>query len=621
MPHKIGTGAIMGIASEDGLPAQKRVTLMDRTDLRVISKVTSDEYGAYAFNGLNTETNDYIVFAVDDDDPKKAAIIYDYVKPIPVHQGAAFFANWFILSLAKESIVSIIGSSTTSSDLPADMPFGVGTSGARWLGNSVTANNLALSPAAYNIGTLSLKEACVVRQGIYQKGLPDAKDVYSFSCEWLLSLPSVLSTAAVYLCRTALPPDYDYAAASNPNGYNSCPLSIKYYRGSNKIQVLKNSGLVSSVKQDSNPDTDLIVAIDYILPLELQEGDLHISASIEYGSHCNLYINGVQVATTSLTGTPLNTGVSNYSSHTNMMAVVGGDFVRSTRASNNNYATFDFSMVAFYTELMSEVEALSHYQALFIETLPKATGYVKEVFADYPSFFYRFDDDVDSFVAKDRLRPNAATDSNILNEFEPDLNTRRVGGGLVLGGSGTVLNGGYFYQPRAIRVPQSSYQLSFEVILEPKLGIVNGQEILLQVDGSASEFFRVRLAPVASGVNYNLLVYWIEASTATSVMFNYEIRSDEMHHYVVTLDKISLQIKLYVNGLLVEIAPVSALPIKQQQQNTEDLAKMYIGRSTSSNTDERYSRPYYGYIAELSVYSTALSAERVKAHYDAMQVI
>ena len=41
MPHKPGVGAIFGITAEDGVAAQKRVALMDRSNLKVVATTTA----------------------------------------------------------------------------------------------------------------------------------------------------------------------------------------------------------------------------------------------------------------------------------------------------------------------------------------------------------------------------------------------------------------------------------------------------------------------------------------------------------------------------------------------------------------------------------------------------
>ncbi|MBR7001376.1 MAG: hypothetical protein IKI11_01750, partial [Neisseriaceae bacterium] len=101
MPHKAGIGVITGIVTEDGQPRSKRVVLVDRSNLTVIARTQSDENGKYVFSGLNTDTNDYLVFGVDDDVELKNAEIHDYIRPISGHQGATYPYNWLWLVLRK----------------------------------------------------------------------------------------------------------------------------------------------------------------------------------------------------------------------------------------------------------------------------------------------------------------------------------------------------------------------------------------------------------------------------------------------------------------------------------------------------------------------------------------
>ncbi|MBQ9619139.1 MAG: hypothetical protein IJR44_01460, partial [Neisseriaceae bacterium] len=104
MPHQSGIGIITGIVTEDGIPCSKRVALVDRSNLTIVARTRSDENGKYVFNGLNTETSDYLVFGVDDDDPLKNAEIHDHIRPISGHQGADYPHNWLWLVKRKNPI-------------------------------------------------------------------------------------------------------------------------------------------------------------------------------------------------------------------------------------------------------------------------------------------------------------------------------------------------------------------------------------------------------------------------------------------------------------------------------------------------------------------------------------
>lgn len=207
MPHKSGTGAILGIASEDGLPSQKRITLIDRSDMRVLNRVVSDEYGAYAFNGLNTDTDDYLIFAVDDDgETKKAAIIFDYIRPIPAHSGSSFFANWEVMALKKEPIVSILAKTSGDSSDVDEFPFGVGVDAALCIGFSKDVNLPTITPAAYHIPTLGLNKSAIGRQAQNNKSLminAEPRNI-AFSAEWVVDLSTVTEDIGAYLAKSAL---------------------------------------------------------------------------------------------------------------------------------------------------------------------------------------------------------------------------------------------------------------------------------------------------------------------------------------------------------------------------------------------------------------------------------
>ena len=82
-------GAIYGIVTEDGVvKVGCPVVLMSHTELRPIAETVTDVNGGYAFLNLDPESTDYMVFTVDNDgNPKKSALMLDYVQPSQTANG------------------------------------------------------------------------------------------------------------------------------------------------------------------------------------------------------------------------------------------------------------------------------------------------------------------------------------------------------------------------------------------------------------------------------------------------------------------------------------------------------------------------------------------------------
>ena len=93
-----GSGGIYGIVSEEGVAMPNRpIYLFERQLMTRIGFTTTDEYGGYAFNGLN-ENNEYMVLSVDPSGPPyKNALVWDRVTPINakgnLQSASSFFAR------------------------------------------------------------------------------------------------------------------------------------------------------------------------------------------------------------------------------------------------------------------------------------------------------------------------------------------------------------------------------------------------------------------------------------------------------------------------------------------------------------------------------------------------
>lgn len=606
MPHKVGNGAILGIVSEDGVPAQKRITLIDRSNLSIIRRAQSDEYGAYAFTGLNPDTDDYLLFTVDDDGvEKKAAIIYDYVKPIPAHQGGFYWANWYRLSMAKEPICSFLGNTASGDIVSPELTFGVGRQKVVVIGGNPEFNKQPITPASKSIATLGLVGTSIGRYALNHKSMMTQGGSTEVSAEWVLDTSTVVGSARIILTRSeqkyeATPSVYDYT-------YPSSFITIAFDKTSNKVSVYRQSGVNSG--QNDNPTGSTVMVAEYTLPTELQSKPVHLAASIAYGESCELYVNGALVASANLGGTPSTAYY--FGRHYYVYAIMGSS-VFSSQSSSANPASFQSNAFAFYSEAMSANEALEHYEALFVDSIPLVTGYLKAVIIDYPLYLFRLDTEDESLISLDALRyKNKRYNNSALIKAKKTSMTFQGGGSIVNGGSGIYFNGGAVYGTSQWSFPNSPRYASVEFIAKPSVGVISGYQVIVSHRLGATILFEVRL-----NSDRKLVIAWMESGVATTVLFNTVISSSDMAHYAVSVDKEKGFAYLFVNGATVETIIVTKVFFDNAAvANTTTTESIHIGGIADSTTS--VSLPYIGYLSEVAAYPYTLTERMVKAHYDA----
>lgn len=610
MPHKIGNGAILGIVSEDGVPAQKRITLMDRSNLSIVKRLVSDEYGAYAITGLNPDTDDYLLFTVDDDGvEKKAAMIYDYVKPIPAHQGGFYWANWFRVSTAKEPLCSFIANTPATDPSFVELNFGVGRHKLGSVGGSLIPNKESITPAARSMATLGTVSTSSVRYALNHQNFMDQVGNARVSAEWVLDLSTVETTACILLVRTQQV--FTASLGGSSYAHPSPFIALTFDKTTNKVALLRNNG--ADAPQDGKPLEASTLAVDYVVPAELRAGAIHIAASIDYGNSCQLYVNGLLVGSANLGGTNSTVRLNDFR-QAYIFAILGSkNFWSAT--SYTNPATFDTSVFAFYSELMTADEALSHYESLFVDSLPVVTGYLKSVVSDFPLYLFRLDDENSSLVAIDALRPsNKAGNLSALTKFKAlDLNYMG-GSSIVVGGSGTYFNGGALRGVSQFSFPNSSKYASVEFIAQPSASTITDYQVIVSHRYTSSILFEVRLTATKK-----LNVAWLESAVPTVVSFNTVVSSLEMNHYAISVNKELGFAYLFVNGVLVESIVVSKIFFDSFIAPTKTTESLYIGGIAASQSS--VSMAYIGYLSEVAAYPYALTERMVKAHYDARLIL
>lgn len=598
MPHKAGNGAILGIASEDGKPSQKRIVLMDRTNLSVVAKTTSDNDGAYAFNGLNPDTDDYLIFAVDDDgNPTKAAIIYDKVRPISAHMGGFYWANWYLQSMAKEPLVHFLGIESGGV-----LTGGAGRAYFEGQGAALLTNQPTLTPAASNLPSTTLNSISIGRYTLNQHHALSNQANTTASVEWVLDLNSIKQNCSIVLTRNHSSQNHwgNYS-------YGATILLLRYNYQNKKLQLYRHNGV--HLEWNDNLFSNTVLCCEY--DVAMLEGVVHIAGSIIYGENAQLYVNGVQVATANLAGSNIKSGFYD----ANMILILA--FCGDNKINGSNTLGFPVSMTtgvaAAYGSAMGADEAMAHYKALMIESIPIATGYFKAVVQDYPTYLYRLNDIQESLVVKDGLRPTAQGNGHELIKVG---NMQAVNDSLVKGGGGMVFSGGGVRSNQLHLGVHNPYYLSIEFIAKPDSQTVNNWQMLISHEINGNIHFEVR----RHNTTGRWCVQWRENNAEYLANFNTPVDVSQMHHYVFTVDKITGQCLLYIDGDLTETLNITKLKMNVGFSLTIEAESLSIGGRVNSGLSS-VAYPYYGYLAEVAIYPFALNPTQISDHIQAMSIL
>lgn len=597
MPHKAGNGAILGIASEDGLPSAKRIVLMDRSNLSIVAKTVADDDGAYAFTGLNPDTDDYLAFAVDDDgSPTKSAIIYDKIRPISAHMGGFYWGNWYLLSMAKEPLVQLLGLTDDGDVLTG----GAGRGAVITRGASVVKNQQSLTKGASSLPATKLNEMSIARNALNQHNLLNNQSQNKVSCEWVLDTNDISQTVCVSLAR------HSSLHRNNQFAYTSVILQLRYDGKKKKLKMYYHNG--QNLSWTNSLISNLVMCCEYDMTAQ---GVVHIVGSIHYGETASLYVNGERVAQSSLAGKNVKSSTDN-SEQKELSAFIHGDIDK------NNMNAFGFptsattGVVAFYADTISDDEAMAHYQALMTDILPQATGYVKAVVQDYPTYLYRLNDLQESPFVKDRLRDNAQGNGHELTKVGGLQATTET---LVKGGGGILFRGGGVRSNMLHLGVHSPNFLTVEFIAKPDSQTVSNWQMLISHERGGAYHFEVR----RHNITGKWCLQWRENNAEYLANFTSEIDT-QMHHYAFVVDKVQGQCLLYIEGVLTETLSVTKLAMMVEYNHTSTGESLSIGGRVN-NALSGVTYPYYGYLAEVAIYPFALNQTQISEHVQAMSVL
>lgn len=596
MPHIAGIGAIKGIDAEDSVAAQKRIFLFDRTNMKLVSQTVSDATGGYAFNGLNADTNDYLIFSVDDDgSPRKQPIIYDYVQPIPAQQGATFWGNYYKLVMADAPAAGFFGFTDNQGSIDT-----IGDKGLVFTGTGLTANLSSITPGAPLLPVTSVNNGAI---GMNARGTGYRFDANpcKVSVEWTLTRSSVTQNTCLLANLKYNNLDLNGASSTDNN-----VIALLYNPSSKVLTIYNNTG--SGAQNGVFGNLRSLISYD----LTSAADNVTVIATVDYGYQANLYVNGALVSTASLSGQ--NTATSFFDGTTRFAGLTIGGLGSGTVSAMNIASTFKTGPAFIYPVILTQQQATDRYNALMIGSSPLETGYAKEVMLDHPKFYFRLRDADGSTSFKNWLHPNTGThDVTIFNPATLNFNQSSP----VAGSSAVKFNGTSAARGSWVNASTTSNrELSFGFIITP-IGTPTATEVIARVHRSDDVVFasvnRLTNGCLRLEVRANNVVETYDFTTALTAATTYQT--------VVTINKITQRAKLYLNKVLVETLSTNAIILDVANLFRDNQPRYCLIGGIANTALSSATNQLNATLTEVAFYTYELSESRVTAQYDAMPVL
>lgn len=626
MPHMPGNGAIFGVISEDGLAKTGfPVSLVDRSTGKLVSRQLSNENGAFAFNGLNPNTDDYQVIGQDEDgETYKNAVIRDRVQPVPGYQGASYWGNWRYTAIQ----------------------YGAHSFYDGQLAHNYLVDTLSGTVPSYSAGQAPMFRYCpdnsgggVVKPVMDVSVTPGDPSIpaTTFDVNTMTAYPMTTPGGAVGVdvfgspAKTALELVADFSTLSSVTGWASFANSLSrdsedpntggssqhviglYYNISGKyLRIQVNNTSSNHLRSDHRVNVGDFQMGEY-------QGVHHVVASAVFGEALNLYIDGVLVHTFSMVGMSSALRYRNDWTY----GRVGGTHIHG-EYNNTSYSAIHsargisgkVALLAWYSNALDAVQVLDLYQSIMVGTEPKLTGFVKEVFADRPTFLVRLNEPTGTTFVRD-----------MLCGLTPDVFAGRVHGeplmlqpSIVVGGNTFEFNGS-----SSVRFDHSSPSLynpqGFTVlcVLKPDLETPAAAETLLRCTNTGEGYDHgVLLQRLVNGC---LGLLYRAGGVNEQVNFTVPIGTESMCLAAIAIDKVALTASLFINGELAEqqVIVSSYIDRPPSRANNAMYQQAMIGAITSDAGVR--SSPYRGLLGELAVLQNPITAQRAKQIFDATQVV
>lgn len=615
MPHKLGVGAIKGIVSEDGMVSQKRLLLLDRSTLKAIAVTESDEGGAYIFNGLNVDTNDYLVVSVDDSPDVagdyKQAMVFDRVKPFSAHIGSVFYGNWHFVSKSKDPIAAWFGDFDSS---VAQRPIVLGNSRAlsRTNDNGLSTYQGPTFVGASHIATLTTLASNLIFHSASDGGHHSRTTAKEFTLETVIVKSRCTGNVGVGAYNAVGHQPY----LNGEDGYGvsqKAPApAINYTKSTDRLNVYAHSRNVI-IGEGENGAT---ITTTYMSNIDLSPyGDVvHIVVAYKLQDDMRLYVNGQLVNTVSL----VTTGLDIDSARLAPLGIIISNNAIQSAPQKYNVAdmTGGVGAIAWYDKKLAAESVYEHYQALILGATPKLSGVCAEYVVDHPLYYYRLNDiGENTYFKQVGVGAGYVYNRRAAHIFNLSAITHQVPS-LGLGGLATRFNGGgarntYGYNPNNT----TGYSMTFIAKFDSAAPSAN--ELVAAVTDSGNSVYRGVYRTAANK-------FYVQDTTYRT--FNYAIDYDNLHMYHVVIDKIKGEARLYVDGNLVEtiitdralLATNSGVP---KGLSSADILNGFSIAGMVPSGSGSIANPFKGVLGEVAFFDKILTEDRIEAHYKALELI
>lgn len=619
IPKASGIGAIFGIVSEEGAVKEgSPVNLHIRDTGELWARQYTRADGGFVFNGLDADSDGYMVTATDEDgDPKKEALIRDRIQPVPAHMGSTWPNNWQRLALTKGAASGWLGATSKAGE-----PVSLNGSLAVAYGTHVKATG-SITPAASVIPALHVKNSSV---HFAPEG--DLKNLNTLQGPAKLSLEVVFDTRSTRkkVCFSATYGNTDqklnfqYYKRKVDAYFNLAypTLFIEYDPASRTLSVSASADSYDLVQSIGYFKYNLLKTASGVVPAN--KGLIHVIASCTYGEMLRVYVDGVEFVAESLAGLASRPV---YKTHTYVayVSLFGTDDTGVSAASATPLDTVVGPMAYYPYTALTQADATRHYAALTDQTvLPLASGYAREVMTDMPLLYLRLNGADDNTVGMDALRPEeTARRALVAGNLTYSASTP------VVGGSGVTFNGGALrWEAQTCGVPAAGF--SVDLFVKPATN--TGDVTLLRLPcpdepkRNNNEMDEKSCHITLNGESRKLSIAFDSGGATQTVAFGHALTLDTWQHIGISIDRPAGRAVLFIDGGQVEevTTPKTALDHNMQQVYFGVPHTVTAGGEVNSGGTTGLRNTFRGSLSEIALFPSVLSASRFKAHFDARLV-
>lgn len=625
-----GSGGIYGIVSEDGVAqADRPVLLFERDTFYKVGYTTTDQNGGYAFNGLN-ENREFLVMSYDPSGPPyKNALVWDRILPINTKGNLAPQSAFWARRCRESSLGMLVSYADYlngatyryfRSNILGHAENMLQTTEQFWgfdfypdtrVGGSIRflKSGRHLSPTANNNG-LFIRAGQGAVNGRNQASPPE--NYTNLTWEYIFKAPAPSETALIFM--------WGGRRDSDDHAYYGYDDYWGYY-GMTAGPTLEVTSAVMNVRLAlSTRNLSIVRASAPVVAGEIY----HVMVTYEQDATVKLYVNGVLVQTTAITGGGRLWSWLRSNNPTNE----NWDYIATTNQPNGAARRFDalaiggygtpthghgsgwgavpaahgggFGLAAMYYRTFTDAEVASFYDSYqnwdTHVVPPKYAGYMAEIEADNPVYYFRMNE----LQSQRPINALGQQDYFAWYEGNPVFNAT----GFVTGSSAITTSNGSLLLNNFSTLATT---FTVECFVRPSSVTGTTRIWLLRIYNGNPPMY---LSLVAG--NLQLSIVDVTGTTTTVFFVHPNLVAGTAYHLAVTYDPWGeKKTRLYINGVQANEQTATVFP------DTYRTATWLCIGANASATAPTISERFQGQIGEFAAYNYVLPPARVQAHYDA----